>query len=117
MERNQAFLLILAASFVILLLYLLPGKKESDIEKSLEVFQHKVEVIVAGDVMLGRSVMGVSLKTKNDPNYPFEKVGETLKNADLTFINLESPIVEDCPFTNSGFTFCTDPRMVSGLKF
>ncbi len=117
MERNQAFLLILAASFLILLLYLLPVNKESDIEKSLEVFQHKVEVILTGDVMLGRSVMGVSLKTKNDPNYPFEKIGETLKNADLTFINLESPFVENCPFTNSGLTFCTDPKMVSGLKY
>jgi len=117
MERNQAFLLILAASFLVLLLYLLPVKKESNLEKSLEVFQHKVEIILTGDVMLGRSVMAISLKTKNDPNYPFEKVGETLKSADLTFINLESPIVEDCPFTNSGFTFCADPKMVSGLKF
>lgn len=117
MERNQAFLLILAASFLILLVYLLPVKKESNLEKSLEVFQHKVEVILTGDVMLGRSVMSVSLKSKNDPNYPFEKVGETLKSADLTFINLENPIIEDCPFTNSGFTFCTDPKMISGLKF
>lgn len=117
MERNQAFLLILASSFLILLIYLLPVTKESDIEKSLDVFQHKVEVIVAGDVMLGRSVMGVSLKTQNNPNYPFEKIGETLKNADLTFINLESPFVDNCPFVNSGLTFCADPKMVSGLKF
>lgn len=117
MERTEAFLLILAASFLMLLLYLLPVHKESDLEKSLGIFQHKVEIVLGGDVMLGRSVMVASLKKAQNPNYPFEKIQDVLKNADLTFVNLENPIIENCPFTEEGLTFCADPKMVLGLTF
>lgn len=75
----------------------------------------KTEIIITGDVMLGRSVMATSL-TKKDFNYPFLWVAEVLKNADLTFVNLETPIIKDCPVTNDGMIFCTDPRMISGLN-
>lgn len=75
----------------------------------------KITIILTGDIMLGRSVMKISL-SKNDPNYPFEKVSDTLKEADIVFGNLENPIVSDCSFSDSGFKFCTDPRMIEGLK-
>jgi poly-gamma-glutamate synthesis protein (capsule biosynthesis protein) len=73
-------------------------------------------VILVGDIMLGRSVMTTSL-SKNNPNYPFEKVAGTLKEADLIFGNLENPIIADCPNSDSGFKFCADPKMLQGLLY
>lgn len=66
--------------------------------------------------MLGRSVMTISL-SKNNPNYPFEKVANTLKSADIVFGNLENPIISGCPKHDSGFKFCSDPKMVDGLIY
>ena len=51
----------------------------------------------------------------NDPAYPFQKVDSELKKADLVFVNLESPIIENCPRTYEGLKFCADPRMKEGL--
>jgi poly-gamma-glutamate capsule biosynthesis protein CapA/YwtB (metallophosphatase superfamily) len=76
----------------------------------------ETNIILAGDVMLGRSVMTQSLKI-NDPSYPFRKVSEKLNQADIVFVNLENPIISNCPSSNSGFKFCADPKMVEGLKF
>lgn len=73
-------------------------------------------LLFTGDIMLGRSVMTKSLKVGN-PNYPFEKVSDALKNADIVFSNLESPIVKNCPFIDSGLKFCADPKMIDGLKY
>ena len=76
----------------------------------------KVEIIATGDVMLGRTVMTTSLD-KGDVFYPFRKVKDVLDSADLVFINLENPIVENCPRTYDGFKFCTNPEIAQGLKF
>lgn len=73
-------------------------------------------IIVLGDIMLGRSVMSVSL-SKKDPNYPFEKVADRLKMADIVFANLETPVIENCPKSDSGFKFCADPEMLKGLVY
>ena len=59
-------------------------------------------------------VMSRSLSL-NDYNYPFLKVADVLKKADLTVGNLENPITENCPIINGGFTFCTKKEMMSGL--
>ncbi len=71
-------------------------------------------VILAGDVMLGRTVMTKSLDS-NNPNYPFEKVSNELNEADIVFVNLENPIVVGCPRSSEGLIFCTDPAMAEGL--
>lgn len=55
--------------------------------------------------------------SKNDPAYPFEKVADKLRTADLVFGNLETPIVKDCPTTNTGMKFCASPEMLKGLTF
>jgi poly-gamma-glutamate synthesis protein (capsule biosynthesis protein) len=73
-------------------------------------------LIFTGDVMLGRSVMTKSLRT-NNPNYPFMNVADTLRSADIVFSNLENPIVDNCPYVDSGFKFCSDPKMIEGLKY
>ncbi len=66
--------------------------------------------------MLGRSVMGASIDN-NDPYYPFRNTADFLKNADITFANLENPIVKGCPRHVGGFKFCTTPEIADGLNF
>ena len=71
-------------------------------------------LITTGDVGLARSV-NFSMVKRNDFSYPFEKTAEVLKKADLTLINLEGPLVKNCPLTNTGLVFCGNPRGIEGM--
>ena len=77
---------------------------------------NQTSIIFTGDIMLGRSVMGASLDS-NDNLYPFRKTADFLKSADITFANLENPIVTNCPRHVGGFKFCTTPEIADGLVF
>jgi len=76
----------------------------------------EIKVILGGDVMMGRSVMIKAFERK-DQYYPFLKVGDYLKSADLTFVNLEAPFVDGCLKTNTGMVFCVDPSLAHGLNY
>lgn len=110
-KKSDNFLLFLGAGLFILIFSVLISKG-----KVLGLFDRDVEIILTGDVMLGRTVMTKSLDL-GDPTYPFRKVGDSLKSADLVFINLENPIVSHCPSKFDGLIFCADPKMVEGLSF
>lgn len=73
-------------------------------------------ILIVGDVMLGRSVNLGSIK-RQDFTWPFQLVGDRLRQADLTLGNLESPFAADCPLLDSGFKFCADAQAISGLTF
>ena len=75
-----------------------------------------VKLLLTGDIMLGRTVNSRSLDM-GDTKYPFEKVADKLREADVVFANLESPIVHGCPRIESGFSFCADIKMTEGLTF
>ena len=77
---------------------------------------NQVTIIFTGDVMLGRSVMGAALDV-NDAFYPFRETADFLNDADITFVNLENPIVKNCPRHVGGFKFCTSYEIAGGLKF
>lgn len=73
-------------------------------------------LIVTGDVNPARSVNYFTHKYNNF-NWPYEKTAEILKSTDITFINLETPIVENCPIVNDGMTFCGSKENIEGLLF
>lgn len=73
-----------------------------------------VTLLTTGDVMPGRSVNTNSRKIENF-NWPYEKVGGELREADVTFINLESPIIKNCLDSDSGFKFCADEKSAKAL--
>jgi gamma-polyglutamate biosynthesis protein CapA len=79
-----------------------------------EVENGEIQITLGGDVMLGRSVLTKS-ELMGDYSYPFNEIRGFLKGSDLVFVNLETPIVEKCPRTNTGMIFCTDPKMIQGL--
>lgn len=126
MKTWQVLFLVIASGFLGILLYtvspqgLTSVKEEGAVSPIHEFVENvagkDVTILMTGDVMLGRSVMSKSLKAQN-PNYPFEKVYERLKKADILLVNLENPIVENCPFVDSGFKFCADPKMIEGLTY
>lgn len=78
--------------------------------------ERKITLLATGDVMLGRSVNFQSYQ-KKDWRWPFLKTADFLKEANLTFINLESPLVTDCPLTQEGMIFCGDLKNIEGLVF
>lgn len=73
-------------------------------------------LIATGDVILARSVNNRVVRMNNF-KYPFEETVDFLKNADAVFINLESPLIPNCPLTDTGMKFCGDQRNVAGLVY
>lgn len=85
-------------------------------QNSMEKNDRIISLITTGDVIPARSV-NFKMVEKNDFTYPFAKTAQFLRSADLTLINLEAPLISDCPVTNQGMIFCGDQRFVEGLKY
>lgn len=75
-----------------------------------------ISLLATGDVLLARSV-NYKMRQLEDFNWPFARVAPFLQSSDITYINLETPLVADCPSTVDGMIFCGDPRGVEGLRY
>jgi poly-gamma-glutamate synthesis protein (capsule biosynthesis protein) len=73
-------------------------------------------LLFVGDVMLSRGV-GRKMKSLGDWTFPFQKVAEKLRSADLTFGNLECPLSGVGHDLHHRYSFRADPRAVGGLTF
>jgi len=73
-------------------------------------------LIASGDVIPARSVNFQALQRK-DFRWPYLKVFDVLKNADITFVNLETPLIDSCPVTQEGMIFCGSDKNIEGLTF
>lgn len=73
-------------------------------------------MIVTGDIIPARSVNYKTL-TYNNFHWAYEPTAHYVRDADITFVNLEAPILQNCPVTNEGMIFCGDARHVHGLMF
>src|SRR5207302_387580 len=72
-------------------------------------------LLVTGDVIPARGV-DYFATVRHDFLWPFRPTAAYAKNADITYVNLETPLFAGCPVDpNSGFTFCGDARFVNGL--
>jgi poly-gamma-glutamate capsule biosynthesis protein CapA/YwtB (metallophosphatase superfamily) len=72
-------------------------------------------LLVTGDVIPARGV-NYFATSRHDFLWPFRPTADYTKNADVTLINLESPLFAGCPVSAaSSFTFCGDARFVDGL--
>ncbi len=74
-----------------------------------------VTIMATGDVIPARMVNEV-MTQRDDFTYPFLKTYKYTRSADLTLINLESPLIAGCQATETGMTFCGDQRAVAGIK-
>ena len=75
---------------------------------------NKVKIVFVGDVMLSR-VVGEKMVAKKNYFYPFEKMATVLQKADLTFGNLESPIIDGAPVKTGSFSFRADEAVGESL--
>ena len=77
---------------------------------------HVRTLLVTGDVIPSRGVNFYATQ-RRDYLWPFRPTADFVKDADVTFIDLEAPLFVGCPVSAaSSFTFCGDPRFVNGLK-
>ena len=72
-------------------------------------------VIATGDAIPAREV-NVQASRRNDFTWPFAPTADYVKNADITYVNLETPLFAGCKLDDYGFQFCGDARFVSGLQ-
>jgi len=75
---------------------------------------HSVTLLFTGDVMLGRTV-GYNISKFKDASWPFQYVSQVMREADITYINLENPLISNCPLTQTGMKFCSETANVAGL--
>jgi poly-gamma-glutamate synthesis protein (capsule biosynthesis protein) len=72
-------------------------------------------LLVTGDIIPARGVNYFATQ-KKDFLWPFRPTADYAKNADITYVSLESPLFAGCPVSAaSSFTFCGDARFVNGL--
>lgn len=86
-----------------------------DIKKETE---KSVTLIFVGDIMLDRGVeWAVKKYGNNNWNFPFLKIADDIKKADILFGNLEGPISDKGNKVGSIYSFRDDPKAVEGLAF
>lgn len=75
----------------------------------------EVSLIAVGDVSFSRGVERI-VKEKRDINYPFLKIRDYLKSADLVFGNLETPITPGPEIPRFSMIFRSNPGTEQALK-
>ena len=74
-------------------------------------------LLITGDVIPARGV-NYYATARHDFLWPFRRTADYTKNADVTYINLESPLFAGCPVVATAtFTFCGDSRFIDGLTY
>jgi poly-gamma-glutamate synthesis protein (capsule biosynthesis protein) len=77
-----------------------------------------ITLIFVGDIMLDRGVEYMIKKQGNgDYRFPFLKIADELKRADILFGNLEGPISDKGVRVGSIYSFRNDPKTIEGLTF
>ncbi|MBI5816843.1 MAG: CapA family protein [Candidatus Yonathbacteria bacterium] len=84
-------------------------------KKKLPQVGEEVSLAAVGDIMLSRTVAS-KIKAHNNINYPFLKVADFLKEADITFGNLENPITAGATIAPYELTLRADPGVENALK-
>lgn len=83
---------------------------------SLGLDSSRVRTLVAtGDVIPARFTDATIRELGDDFLYTVEATAHITSDADLTVANLEAPLVEFCPYHDSGFTFCGRPGFVEAF--
>jgi len=73
-------------------------------------------LVATGDVIPARSVNYKTILYE-DFIWSWKYIAPILQSGDITVINLEAPLLSNCPITNVGFTFCGDKRHIEGLEY
>jgi poly-gamma-glutamate synthesis protein (capsule biosynthesis protein) len=75
-----------------------------------------ITLMATGDVIPARGANWPAV-TSGDFTINWEKVAPLLKKGDVTLINLEAPLIKNCPLMTEGMLFCGDARHIQGIVF
>lgn len=84
-------------------------------KKKLPQANEEVSLVVVGDISYSRGVERI-VKKQNDINYPFLKIRDYLKSADLVFGNLETPITQGPEIPDFEMIFRSNPGTEQALQ-
>jgi len=84
-------------------------------KKKLPQTNEEVSLVAVGDISYSREVERI-VKKQNDINYPFLKIRDYLKSADLVFGNLETPITQGPEIPDFEMIFRSNPGTEQALK-
>jgi poly-gamma-glutamate synthesis protein (capsule biosynthesis protein) len=112
-------ILLLTLGMVTGVVFLYSQKEISIKNQAANIIQEEIRpisLVFVGDMMFDRSVE--KLIDENGATYPFEKISDFLKQADLAIGNLEGPIVKKTiQFPRSSLKFAFSEKTVGGLNF
>ncbi|MCX6759666.1 MAG: CapA family protein [Candidatus Nealsonbacteria bacterium] len=92
----------------------IPPPKETSIVEE----KQPIKIILVGDIMLDRGVkFMIEKEGDRDFRFPFLKVVDYLKEADIVFGNLEGVISDKGIKAGSIYSFRVDPKAIEGLSF
>ncbi len=72
-------------------------------------------LIATGDVIPARFTDFTIRQQGDNFLYTVEKTAEIVADADVTVVNLEAPLINNCPVHTEGFTFCGRPGFTDAL--
>lgn len=91
---------------------------ETRLQELRKTENSSIVIYAVGDIMLDRGVeYMIQTEGKGDFRFPFLKMAEDLRKADILFGNLEGPMAESGIRVGSIYSFRSDPRAVEGLKY
>ena len=116
MKKTMFIVLNLILALILGIFYYLYNNEYSNDKVLNTKTEKEINLTFTGDVILARSVNFLTVKN-NDFTWAFKNIAGELKNSDITIINLESPLIKNCPLSNEGFKFCGDEKNVEGLVY
>jgi len=75
-----------------------------------------ITIILVGDIMLDRGVEYM-MEKHNDWRFPFLKIANDFKKADILFGNLEGPVSDKGTKVGSIYSFRANPKAIQGLTY
>ncbi|MFH1749967.1 MAG: CapA family protein [bacterium] len=79
-----------------------------------EITREEITLLAVGDIMLSRHV-GTKIFESGNMSLPFIYTADILKQADITFGDLESPFFDQGPKVREGMVFKAEPPTINGL--
>ncbi len=79
-----------------------------------EITREEITLMAVGDIMLSRHV-NTKIFDSGNMSLPFLNTADVLKQADITFGNLESPFFDQGPIVREGMVFKAEPETINGL--
>jgi poly-gamma-glutamate synthesis protein (capsule biosynthesis protein) len=73
-------------------------------------------LIATGDVIPARYTDATIRQRGDDFLYPVAATKDITSAADLTVINLEAPLIAECPYHDAGLIFCGRPGIISAFQ-